>query len=63
MTRGRRREHYQWNMDVWGIPGPEAEVELLAAAVSFFKKVGLTSSDIGIKVREEKKVLLQLYEA
>jgi histidyl-tRNA synthetase len=63
MTRGRRREHYQWNMDVWGVPGPEAEVELLAAAVSFFKKVGLTSSDIGIKVREEKKVLLQLYEA
>ena len=21
MTRGRRREHYQWNMDIWGEPG------------------------------------------
>ena len=19
MTRGRRREHYQWNMDTWGV--------------------------------------------
>jgi len=21
MTRGRRREHYQWNMDIVGVPG------------------------------------------
>jgi len=20
MTRGRRREHYQWNMDIIGVP-------------------------------------------
>ncbi|KAL3943933.1 MAG: hypothetical protein SGBAC_002010 [Bacillariaceae sp.] len=50
MTRGRRREHYQWNMDVWGIPGEEADAELLSAMVTFFKKVGLTSEDVGIKV-------------
>ena len=24
MTRGRRREHFQWNMDVWGVAGVEA---------------------------------------
>ena len=30
MTRGRRREHYQWNMDIWGEPGVEAEAELPA---------------------------------
>ncbi len=23
MTRGRRKEHYQWNMDVIGVPGVE----------------------------------------
>ena len=23
MTRGRRREHYQWNMDIIGVPGVE----------------------------------------
>jgi hypothetical protein len=22
-TRGRRREHYQWNMDIFGVPGVE----------------------------------------
>ena len=30
MTRGRRREHYQWNMDIVGVEGVEAEAELLS---------------------------------
>lgn len=50
MTRGRRREHYQWNMDIWGVPGVEAEAELLGAMVAFFERVGLGSEDVGIKV-------------
>jgi len=50
MTRGRRREHFQWNMDVWGVPGQEAEAELISAMVSFFEGVGLTPEDVGIKV-------------
>jgi len=50
MTRGRRREHFQWNMDVWGVEGVEAEAELLSAMVTFFENVGLTSEDVGIKV-------------
>lgn len=50
MTRGRRREHFQWNMDIWGVEGVEAEAELLSAMVTFFEKVGLTSEDVGIKV-------------
>lgn len=50
MTRGRRREHYQWNMDIWGVGGVEAEAELLGAMVSFFMRVGLTAGDVGIKV-------------
>lgn len=50
MTRGRRREHFQWNMDIWGIAGEEADAELLSAMVTFFKRVGLTSEDVGIKV-------------
>ena len=31
MTRGRTREHYQWNMDIWGEPGVSAEAELISA--------------------------------
>ena len=50
MTRGRRREHFQWNMDIWGVAGVEAEAELLSAMVTFFENVGLSSQDVGIKV-------------
>ena len=50
MTRGRRREHFQWNMDIWGVEGVEAEADLLSAMVDFFQVVGLTSDDVGIKL-------------
>eukprot|EP01035_Chromulina_nebulosa_P018029 gene18029-23670_t len=63
MTRGRRREHYQWNMDIWGVEGIEAEAELLSAIVYNFKSLGLTSEDIGIKVNSRKllnDMMLQL---
>eukprot|EP00271_Cylindrocystis_brebissonii_P009009 TRINITY_DN23590_c0_g1_i1.p1 TRINITY_DN23590_c0_g1~~TRINITY_DN23590_c0_g1_i1.p1 ORF type:complete len:576 (+),score=107.73 TRINITY_DN23590_c0_g1_i1:50-1777(+) len=54
MTRGRRREHYQWNMDILGVPGVEAEAELLSAIVTFFSRLGLTSQDVGIRVSNRK---------
>lgn len=50
MTRGRRREHFQWNMDIWGVEGVETEAELLSAMVEFFERVGLSAQDVGIKV-------------
>lgn len=50
MTRGRRREHYQWNMDVFGVAGVEAEAELLSSVIFTFEQMGLTSKEVGIKV-------------
>lgn len=50
----RRREHYQWNMDIVGVAGVEAEAELLAALTTFFTRVGITSKDVGIKVSNRK---------
>ena len=50
MTRGRRREHFQWNMDIWGVATETADIELIRAMTSFFERVGLTSDDVGIKV-------------
>lgn len=44
-------EHYQWNMDIFGISGVEAEAELLSAIVSSFQTMGITEHDVGIKVR------------
>lgn len=47
---GRKREHYQWNCDIWGIKSVHAEVELINTMVFFFKRIGLTSKDVGIKI-------------
>ena len=53
-TRGRRREHYQWNMDVWGVADVEAEAELLSATVALMKEMGLGAEDVGIKINSRK---------
>eukprot|EP00933_Yihiella_yeosuensis_P079794 TRINITY_DN93219_c0_g1_i1.p1 TRINITY_DN93219_c0_g1~~TRINITY_DN93219_c0_g1_i1.p1 ORF type:complete len:592 (-),score=116.86 TRINITY_DN93219_c0_g1_i1:229-1746(-) len=52
--RGRKREHYQWNMDIVGVSEVTAEVELLSAVVTFFESVGITSKDIGLKINSRK---------
>ena len=54
IVRGRRREHFQWNMDIWGIPSVTAEAELLSAVVRFLAGVGLTDKDVGIKINSRK---------
>jgi histidyl-tRNA synthetase len=50
MTRGRRREHYQWNMDVWGVPGVEAEAELIAAVFALLDRLGLGPGQVRVRV-------------
>merc|ERR1719476_617096 len=52
--RGRKREHYQWNMDIVGVPGITAEVELLSAICTFFESIGITSNDVGLKVNSRR---------
>lgn len=49
-TRGRRREHYQWNMDVWGEPGAGAEAELIAAVFALADRLGLARGDLRVGV-------------
>jgi histidyl-tRNA synthetase len=50
MTRGRKREHFQWNMDVWGEPGVAAEAELLAAIFALLARVGLGAGQVRIQL-------------
>jgi histidyl-tRNA synthetase len=50
MTRGRRREHFQWNMDVWGEPGVEAEAELLSAMVTALDALGLERGKVHVRL-------------
>ena len=61
MTRGRRREHYQWNMDILGVEGVTAEAELIRALVTFFTRLGLGSQDVEIRVsnRQILKAVLE----
>jgi histidyl-tRNA synthetase len=50
MTRGRRREHYQWNMDIWGEPGVAAEAELLSAICTAVERLGLEPGDVHVRL-------------
>ena len=50
MTRGRRREHYQWNMDIWGEPGVAAEAELLSGVTTLFDRLGLPRDAVRIRI-------------
>ena len=52
--RGRGREHYQWNVDIWGMNGIEADAELLSVLVQFFDSVGLNSEDLVIRISSRK---------
>jgi len=52
--RGRGREHYQWNVDIWGAEGVEADAELISVLVHFFRSVGLSSDDLVIRVSSRK---------
>ncbi len=55
-TRGRKREHYQWNMDIFGVDDVSAEVELLSAIKTFFERVGLSAGDVGLRVSSRKVI-------
>ncbi len=54
MTRGRKREHYQWNMDIYGEPGVSAEAELIAAVLELVDALGLERGDVKIRLNSRK---------
>lgn len=50
MTRGRKREHYQWNLDIVGEESVLAEAEVIGAAVGVLRSMGLTSEQFKVRV-------------
>ncbi len=54
-SRGRKREHYQWNLDILGAAGPIAEVEILATALQAIHAMGLGDA---IRVHISNRALL-----
>lgn len=54
MTKGRKREHYQWNVDIIGEESVLAEVEVIGAACDALRRMGLTSADFKVHVSSRK---------
>jgi len=50
MQRGRRREHYQWNLDIWGEPRVTAEAELVAALFQALDGLGVPRAEVLVRV-------------
>jgi histidyl-tRNA synthetase len=50
MSKGRKREHYQWNLDVVGVPEVAAEAELLAVALDALERLGLSAQDVVVRI-------------
>ena len=57
--KGRLREHYQLNVDLFGAADVAADAELVACAVDIVRAFGLTSSDVVVRVSDRR--LLQGY--
>lgn len=58
--RGRLREHWQLNVDLFGVDGIEADIEVITVASQIMKKFGATSKDFVIKINS-RKLLNDLY--
>ena len=52
MQKGRGRCFHQFNADIFGEPGPEAEIELVALLVQCLRAFGLTAEDFYIRLSD-----------
>ncbi|MGD9092826.1 MAG: histidine--tRNA ligase [Anaerolineales bacterium] len=58
--KGRSREFFQWNIDLFGVDTPQADAELIAIAASFFNSIGLKPEDVQISVNNRRLVNVEL---
>ena len=56
MTRGRKREHYQWNLDIIGEESVTAEAEILACAARALSAMGMP--DAAYRIHVNNRALL-----
>ncbi|WP_414663789.1 histidine--tRNA ligase [Horticoccus sp. 23ND18S-11] len=52
MQKGRGRCFFQFNADIFGEPGPEAEIELIALLVQCLCAFGLTEQDFHVRLSD-----------
>src|ERR1035437_8963181 len=59
--RGRVREHWQLNVDLFGVNGIEADVEVISLAYKVMKNFGAKDEDFEIRVNS-RKLLQKIFE-
>lgn len=59
--RGRLREHWQLNVDLFGLDSIDADVEIISIAYNIMKKFGAQDSDFVIKLNN-RKLLRDMYK-
>jgi len=52
--KGRTREHWQLNVDIFGVKNINADVEVISMASSIMRNFGLKDSDFEIKINSRK---------
>ena len=52
--KGRLREHWQLNVDLFGVANTAAEVEVISLAYSIMKEIGLKDTDFQIRLNSRK---------
>ncbi|MBU3935509.1 ATP phosphoribosyltransferase regulatory subunit, partial [Patescibacteria group bacterium] len=52
--KGRGREFFQWDCDILGTEGYQADAEAIAVAATLYKKLGLTPAEVKIKINDRQ---------
>jgi histidyl-tRNA synthetase len=52
--KGRLREHWQLNVDIFGVKSVQAEIEIISIASAIMRKFGLKDTDFEIRINHRK---------
>ena len=61
--RGRLREHWQLNVDLFGVDSLDADIEIIAMASQIMKNFGMNEEDFEVQINNRKLVNKYLSEA
>ncbi len=50
--KGRLRSHYQFNADIFGEPGPQADAEIISLVISVLRDFGFRPADIKLRLSD-----------
>jgi histidyl-tRNA synthetase len=60
--RGRLREHWQLNVDLFGVQGIEAEIEIISIAYDIVRAYGLSDTDFEIRINNRRVMNYILFD-